>query len=225
MVQCDKGFEAPLGPDMLEFASLLGYMDLQTHVLNRLMPPNHVWHTYCRGQTGIHSPSGLPFSLLDLLSSVHLPGTDAALWFWVVPNGAVAQRCVWKATRFAGIISYYRFPGSQDEPAGSSNFTPSPGVLVRNILAMIQQCLVFVPTESASFKQTMMYPLVMAASRRVDLDRASKSFICQTIEQLASERNHFLYRGILRTVREFWQSQDETIEHSANRLGIELCLL
>ena len=230
MVTSKKDFAVPMQPDHVMFLSVLGHLDLQTHTLNRMTPQKYIWHTYCRGQLGVHGTSGLPYSLMDLLSSMHIPGTDIALMAWTAPLGEPAQQCLWKATRFAGMLSAYHVqrllqPTGSVANTASASRTFKPGVLVNSILALLHQCLVFVASEPTSFKQTLIYPLVMAASQRHILDIASKAFICETIEQLASERNHFLYRGILRVVRDFWRSGDESLEDTAKRMDIELCLL
>ncbi|KAF2829023.1 hypothetical protein CC86DRAFT_464740 [Ophiobolus disseminans] len=228
MATPEADVNGPLTSDSLEFLSLLGHLDLPTHTINRMTPQNHIWYSYCKDQQGIHTTSGLPYSLIDLLSSVHIPGIEVALVSWNVPNGVPVQQCLWKATRFAGTLSAYhvqRLQQSNDTSATPPSAMIVPEVLVANILTLVQQCVVAIPIESASFKQTLIYPLVMAASQRPCLDGASKSFICQTISQLASERSHFLYRGILRVIRGFWQGEDVTIEATARRLNIELCLL
>ena len=228
MVMSWANLDTPMAPDIQEFMSLLGFLDLQTHTINRATPQNHIWYKYCRGQEGVDGTSGLPYSLLDLLSAVHTTGIEHAFLSWVEPAGAPAQQCVWKATRFAGILSAYKVQQEQASSGVAILATDSPilpGVLVNNILTLIQQCLVFVPSQTSHFKQTLMYPLVMAAAQRSVLSASSKTFICQTIGDLASERNHVLYRGVLRVIREYWQSEEETIECTARRLNIELCLL
>src|SRR5690349_9897644 len=97
--------KAPLKEHTLEFLTLLGFLDLQTHILNRLTPQHHLWDRYCRGQEGVYRVSGLPYSLMDLLSGVHKSGVEDQLAAWTPPDGAPAQHLLWKATRFAGIIS------------------------------------------------------------------------------------------------------------------------
>lgn len=220
--------DTPIRSDTQEFLSLLGFLDLQTHTINRMTPQNYVWYTYCRGQHGVHRISGLPYSLMDLLSSVHLQGTEQNLLSWTPPPGAPAQQLLWKASRFAGILSVYELrlqSGSLSEVLPSSlGASLSPQVLVHNILGLIQQCVIFVPSESGQFKQTLTYPLVMAASQRSALAGSEKDFICQTIRDMASERNHFAYQGILGVVQEFWKSKDSTIEETARRLDVELPL-
>lgn len=237
---------------MLDFLSLLGFLDLQSHILNRVTPQNYVWYTFCRGQAGVNRVSGLPYSLMDLLAGIHAPGAAHALMGWSPPGGAPAQLLLWKATRFAGILSVYEFEGSRGSgvggsagsssastpsgslpstvvtpavPDASAEALPTPQVLVQNILPLIQQCLAFVPESAGSFKQTLIYPLVMAASQRAVLTASEKSFICDTIKGLASERNHFAYQGILGVIREFWASGDRCLEDTAKRLDVEIALL
>jgi hypothetical protein len=220
--------QPPLPPQVLEFLSLLGYLDLQTHTLNRLTPGKLIWYTYCRGQQGIHFTSGLPYSLLDLLSASHMEHIEPILLAWILPPGTTAQQHLWKATRFAGMISTRRIQqghGSSCSTTTTHVTSISNEALVNNILVSIQQCLEVVTEQSAQFKQTMIYPLVTAAALGNDLSVTSKNFIRVTIHNLASERNHVLYAGILDVINEFWEGEVATIEDTAQRRNVELCLL
>lgn len=229
MIKSWKNIETQSCSDLLEFLSLLGFLDLQSHILNRLTPQHYIWHTFCRGQQGVYRISGLPYSLMDLLAKIHTPGAEHELLSWTPPPGAPAQQLLWKATRFAGILSVYELQSKQGTlsttPTWSINAPLTPQVLVQNILGLIQQCLVFVPSSSGQFKQTLIYPLVMVASQRSVLASADKEFICKTIRDLASERNYFAYQGILGLAQEFWRSDDRSIEDTALRLDLELALL
>ncbi|KAK2747758.1 hypothetical protein FQN57_001788 [Myotisia sp. PD_48] len=60
----------------------VGFFDLPTHVLGRKSQPLNIWRDYCRGKTGIESQSGIPHSLLDLLSTIAEPGIEAKFWTW-----------------------------------------------------------------------------------------------------------------------------------------------
>lgn len=229
MVMDWSKLDKPIKPDTQEFLSLLGFLDLQSHTLNRMTPQNYLWYKYCRGQQGVHRISGLPYSLMDLLSSIHTPGAEQTLLSWTPPGGAPAQQLLWKATRFAGILSVYEFKAqsssSPETLSRTMNASLTPQVIVHNMLGLIQQCLIFLPSESGQFKQTLIYPLVMVASQRSVLAGAEKDFICQTIRDLASERNHFAYQGILGVVQEFWKSEDAMIVHTAKRLDVEISLV
>lgn len=227
MVMVWMDLQPPLASDVLEFLSLLGYLDLQTHTLNRLTPNQYIWYTYCRGQQGIHTTSGLPYSLIDLLSASHLEHIEPALSIWTMPPGTVAQQHLWKATRLAGILSARR--SRQMHSLNYASMEPgvqiSNDIIINSIFVSIQQCLDVVTEQSAQFKQTLMYPLVTTAAFGHDLSMSSKDFIRVTIRNLASERNHVLYHGILEAIDDFWQSGDTTIEDTAQRREVELCLL
>ncbi|KAH7069138.1 hypothetical protein BKA63DRAFT_101842 [Paraphoma chrysanthemicola] len=219
--------QCPLAPPVLEFMSLLGYLDLQTHTINRLTPKQYTWYTYCRGQQGIHTTSGLPFSLIDLLSASDVENCEPALLVWPIPPGTMAQQHLWEATRLAGILFARR---SRQMPILSYALLEpveiiSNGAIINSIFVSIQRCIEVVTEQSAQFKQALMFPLVTAASFDYDLSIASKDFIRLTIGNLASERNHVLYKGILEAIDDFWQSGDTTIESTAQRREVELCLL
>jgi hypothetical protein len=212
--------------DLRKFISLLGFLDLPSHTLNRKTSHQGLWYTYSRGQPGIDPVGGLPFSLLDLLASINIPGIEDAFLSWTKPYGEPTQRCLWEATRFAGILSV--FDVSRDR-LGHKAFRSrderlSAQSLVGNILSYVRQSLACVPPELSHFKQALLYPLVLAASQRDVLGIAARDFICETIQNLASERNFYHYRGVLRVIREHWSSDAEYIEDTVRKMDIELAL-
>jgi hypothetical protein len=227
--------KSPLKPHTLDFFSTMGYLDLQTHTINRMTPQHYLWDNYCREQKGVFRVSGLPFSLMDLLAAVHKSGVEQQLAAWIPPDGEPAQQLLWKATKFAGIISAYELK-SQKYTAADPEFSEysqlftydhifKPEVLVSNILSLIHQCMDFVPEEQGQFKQTLIYPLVMAASQRDFITEPEREFVCTTISSLASERNKYAYDGILRVIRAFWDGDDRDIGETASGMNIELALV
>ncbi|PVH91731.1 hypothetical protein DM02DRAFT_320578 [Periconia macrospinosa] len=210
----------------LEFMSALGFLDLPTHTIGRKTMYHQIWHAYCRGQSGVDEVSGLPFSLLDLLSAIGDLEIEGALLSWQPEAGRSAQRCLWEATRFAGVLCVRakRAELHQSLPSNST-LGLSTEYLVESVLSSVKRCLACIPPELSHFKQALLYPLVMAAAQRDVLSEPMKEHICQTIQDLASERNFFHYRGVWRVVCEYWAGADESIESTARRLDIELALV
>jgi hypothetical protein len=210
----------------LEFISALGFLDLPTHTIGRKTMHHQIWHTYCRGQSGVDKVSGLPFPFLDLLSAVGDHEIEAALLSWQPKAGTSAQTCLWEATRFAGVLCVR---AKTTELHQSLPLNGTLGLrteyLVDSVLSSIRQCLACIPHELSHFKQALLYPLVMAAARRDVLSEPMKKHICQAIQDLASERNFFHYRGVLRVVCEYWAGADESLESTARRLDIEFALV
>ncbi|KAH7139059.1 hypothetical protein B0J11DRAFT_34192 [Dendryphion nanum] len=212
---------------LLVFVSLLGFLDLPSHCLNRQTASRQLWKTHCLGQDGVHIISGLPFSLLDLISRVDVSDVELLFMEWIVPDGEPAQQSLWEATRYAGILSAVetaRAKGRILFPVAQSAGVDLKDV-VHKVLCAVRQCLSCVSPELSHFKQALLYPLIMAASQPIVLDNNAREFICQTMNELACEINHSYYKGALSIIFEFWKGGDQSLEHTAQRLDTELALV
>ncbi|KAJ4303437.1 hypothetical protein N0V90_002331 [Kalmusia sp. IMI 367209] len=211
----------------LELLHALGTTELPTHILNRKTQHHHFWYQYCRGGIGIEEGCGLPCSLLDLLSQLGNPSMTDALLSWQAPEGDLAQIYSWDATRFAAIIRAFE-DSKPTQDLDVAAWLMYRGIslqdLVDSVLACIRQCLPSVPPELGHFKQTLLFPLVMAASQRTLLSVEAKDFIYQTLQHEASERNYFHYQGVVRIIQAHWNNDADTIEETARRMDVELCL-
>ncbi|KAG6016740.1 hypothetical protein E4U54_000500 [Claviceps lovelessii] len=113
-----QGLQEPLKnqtPYRGHLIEVLGYLDLPGFVVGRLKPSIGVWRRFCREPGYLCRPpqidsvdfvSGLPRSLLDLLSAID--GTEISeddLWDWPGAPGSLTQCHLWEAYRLAGIIS------------------------------------------------------------------------------------------------------------------------
>ncbi|KAG6027987.1 hypothetical protein E4U41_000796, partial [Claviceps citrina] len=123
---------------------VLGYLDLPGFAVGRQNPSIGVWRRHCREPGYLCRPpqldsveyvSGLPRSLLDLLSAVDAGEiTEEDLWDWPGAPGSIPQCHLWEAYRLAGIVSL-RHPqlytpargsqGSDDQHGPSSSRSPS----------------------------------------------------------------------------------------------------
>ncbi|CAG7556455.1 unnamed protein product [Fusarium equiseti] len=60
----------PIGPERQQYLEILGGLDMNVWIVGRQSPPLHIWANYCLNGQGIEEVTGLPRSLLDLISLV-----------------------------------------------------------------------------------------------------------------------------------------------------------
>jgi hypothetical protein len=207
--------------------TMLASFDIPAYILNRKTPYHRLWAQYNLDQAGIEDESGLPCSLVDLLAQLDHFKTIDALFKWQVPTGDLAQIYSWEATRYAAIVRVledFKAAHELDITTFLQSNGSSFGGLVHLILSSVQQCLLHLLPESSQFKQTLVFPLVMAASLRSHLSDQARDFISSTIQSLASEGNYYLRQGVLRVIQEHWSNDANTIEETARRMDIELAM-
>ncbi|KAJ4286503.1 hypothetical protein N0V90_013203 [Kalmusia sp. IMI 367209] len=213
--------------DSRDVLIMLASYDIPVYILNRKTEYHRLWAKYNLGLLGIEEESGLPCSLLDLLAQIDNPDTTDALFAWQVPPGEPAQIYSWDATRYAAIIRALEDSKTTSDLDLATSLL-SRGVsldeLVRSLLNSVQQCLLHLHPESSQFNQTLVFPLVMAASQRNHLSCDAKDFICSTMQSLAMEGNYHLRQGILKIIQEHWANDDDTIEETARRLDLEVAM-
>lgn len=206
---------------------MLATYDISAFILNRKTKYHRLWARYNLGLSGIDDECGLPYSLLDLLAQLEDPNTTDALFAWQVPPGELVQVCSWNATRYAAILRALddsKATSELDIATSLLNRGVSIAGLVEAILMSVQQCFLHVLPEANHFKQTLIYPLVMAASQRNHLSVNAKAVVCTTIQNLATEGNSYHRQGILKIIHEHWTNDAATIEETARRLDLELAM-
>ncbi|KAG6068453.1 hypothetical protein E4U32_000606 [Claviceps aff. humidiphila group G2b] len=117
-VSLTRGLQEPLNsqpPFRKHLIEVLGYLDLPGFAVGRQNPSIGVWRRHCREPGYLCRPpqvdsvefvSGLPRSLLDLLSAIDgMEITEEDLWDWPGSPGSLTQCHLWEAYRLAGIIS------------------------------------------------------------------------------------------------------------------------
>jgi hypothetical protein len=213
--------------DSREILTMLASFDLPAYILNRKTPHHRLWAQHNLGLPGIEEESGLPCSLVDLLAQLGDPNTMDALFEWQVPEGDLMQIYSWDATRYAAIVRALEDSKAANELDTATSLLSrgaSLGDLVHSLISLVQQCLLHAPAESNHFKQTLVFPLVMAASQRNHLSVQAKDYISCTIQSLAVEGNYHLRQGFLKLIREHWANDANTIEETACRLDLELAM-
>jgi hypothetical protein len=210
-----------------DILTMLASFDIPAYILNRKTPYHRLWAQYNLDRPGIEDESGLPCSLVDLLAQLDDVKTIGALFKWEAPTGELAQSYSWDATRYAAIIRMledFQAANELDITILLQSNGCSIDDLVRLVLSSIQQCLLHVSPESNQFKQTLVFPLVMAASPRSHLSDQQREFITSTMQELASEGNYYLRQGVLRVIREHWSNDANTVEETARRMDLELAM-
>ncbi|KAG5932073.1 hypothetical protein E4U53_001494 [Claviceps sorghi] len=117
-VLLNQGLREPLNnhtPYRRHLIEVMAYLDLPGFAVGRLNPSLGVWRQHCREPAYLCRPpqldsvefvSGLPRSLLDLLSAID--GTEISeedLWDWPGAPGSLTQCHLWEAYRLAAILS------------------------------------------------------------------------------------------------------------------------
>lgn len=217
----------PDDKDTRELVQALGSFDLPAYVLNRKTKCHKLWAKHSLGLPGIEEDTGIPCSLVDLLAQLDVASTTDALFDWQLPPGEPAQVYAWDATRYAAIVRALEDSKSSKDLDIASALL-SRGVtlreLARLILEKVHQSITHLPPDFGHFKQTLVFPLVMAASQKKHLDDTSKEFIVSTLQTLSMECSYNLRRGILNLVQDHWRNDADTIEDTARRLDIEVAL-
>ena len=174
---------------------------------------------------------------MDLLSSIMLPGAESALKTWQGEAGSPIQSCVWEITRCAGILSAREYQKNQSQGhtniVGSSKdlisaSQPSTESLVKSILCSIRVLRSGGLKEVIPFKQTLLYPVVAAASQSQFLTELDQNFILDCVKDIARNNgsgSNPYYNGIHVVLTKLWAGDVGTsLENVARNLGHELGL-
>ncbi|GAB0144648.1 hypothetical protein EsHS_00005113 [Epichloe bromicola] len=260
-----RGLQEPLKshtPIRQHLIEVLGYLDLPGFAVGRQNPSIGVWRMHCREPGYICRPprldsvefvSGLPRSLLDLLSAIDaMEISEEDLWDWPGAPGSLTQCHLWEAYRLAGILSlrnprlYTRIQGNQPSSpsidgssqasSGSRRATPASTVVIvtrviGHIDAITRAYLAPDAHKDSLLFNAIDYPLIVAGieadvmSDKPELKEAIKS--CFAVREEAFK---FPSRGaqLLSLMEEWWTcyARDEiTIDDLATSRGLELGLL
>lgn len=115
---------------------VMGIMDLPVWTLGRQNPCLGVWRRNCapRGflrhnRDQVEAMSGLPKSLLDVVSTMDSSNSELQLWNWPGAHGSLAQTQLWEAYRIACILTH-RQCGTSIRSSGTASPTFSVGCQV-----------------------------------------------------------------------------------------------
>lgn len=224
--------------DMEDVMFLIAALDLPVYILGRKTHNLHMWYYQCRFQSGIEDFTGLPYSLVDLLSSVMESDIEQRLLQWPGERGDPSQCKIWDATRYAGIISArdYRTNQGLDQElysSGGVNQTldsinhPLLFIAVRNIMSILHDLRAESGDGCSPIWQLPLYPLVAAGSQHWALSVSDREFIIECLLELAcgSFDTEPYYESIATVLQELWvDEKGRTIQQVAKCLGLELGL-
>lgn len=223
------------------FLEVLGVMDLPVFTVGRQTPSACIWYNCCRHQTGIEPYSCLPYSFLDLLSTIEDAGTEDRLWSWSYQHTDPIQQSVWEATRLASILyarqNQLRLNSPTADPASLSlsvhgGSSCSTANIIRQILRILEQ--VPKPCEDEDEEDSCwwnmgLYVLFTVASEPQYLTDADKTFIDQTWMDFFEEEEKRLlpyFEPPLLLLHELWsKGSGTTVRQLAYSKRLEFCLL
>ena len=235
--------QTPFRKHLLE---VLGVMDLPTWTIGRRTPHIGIWNRYCRGHgggEGIERVSGVPRSLLDIISRIGLGTVEEDFWNWPGEQGDFLQTRLWEAHRLAGILTFRRsrmFPTlgeasmwdvSRGAPEASPRL-PKTEVLLTQILANLDAIRRGCKEPGAQCSLVMNginYPLFVAGLEIGILDSRPewKQLIRDCYGDERRQENGFDDPLQLKVLEEFWKRNDMTLNVNdvAREMNLELGLL
>jgi hypothetical protein len=213
ILEQQKLFTYPNG-HVKEYTSFLGVLDLPIHTLGRKTQVRNIWYTYCRFQSGIDVVTGLPFSLIDLLSTINEPCVVAMLADWKMEGGSATQQKVWDVTRHAAIV------------VGMDRHNPylMDGSQVRRVIDLLQNLRAEIRDDTCQIRTTLLFPLVIAGIHPSSLTEFDMTSIIGCITDLAdgSLEMYPYYKGAIRILQELWyRGNGRTAERIAHDLDLE----
>lgn len=199
------------------YTAFVGILNLPIHTLGRKTKARGIWYHHCRFQHGIDSVTGLPYSLIDLLSAIHQPDVAQLLSDWILRQGAVTQQQVWEATRQAALIIVLRL--HQPDKLGCTHF--------QRLLNLLHDLSAEMSNHSSQARQALLFPLFIAGSGPLTVTEFDKTFIVERITQLVdgSLETCPCYNGAVGILAEVGKHGNErSLEQVAQDLGLEQSL-
>lgn len=149
-----------------DIVDTIGFLDLPTHILGRQSKTLNIWHDYCRGKSGIESVSGLPYSLVDLFSTITAPDIEMQFLTWTGAGiqAKPVQRRAWDAIRFAGILCARQHRQVAALPYQHAVGPPTE-TLVQAIVDCLRDLLQTSRDEACSFLNLLLFPAFIAGTQ------------------------------------------------------------
>ncbi|KAF2624452.1 hypothetical protein BU25DRAFT_161441 [Macroventuria anomochaeta] len=208
-----KSYACPDGR-IKDYTSFMGILDLPTHILGRKTINRNIWYTHCRLRDGIDVVTGLPCSLIDLLSAINQPYVVPMLMNWRIEEGTKKQQQIWDANRHAAIIVGLN-PGSIGQGVNTH---------VRQAVTLLRELKGEISDEFSQVRQALLFPLVITGSQSLSLSDDDKLFIMECISDLAdgSLEHNLYYCGAGQILQELWYNDaGRSLQQIAEDLGIE----
>jgi hypothetical protein len=250
------------GAYQTHLVEVMGVMDLPVWTLGRQNPCLGVWKRNCapRGflrhnRDQVEAMSGLPKSLLDVISDMDSNDSELQLWNWPGAHGSLAQTHLWEAYRLACILTHRQcgtsiratctasatFPVGGQVPTGTAQGSKAPistELLVTRIVSSLDAVEHTLRPSSETAGSTrlptnaLLYPAVIAAlqadifSKYTEYKDVVRRSLRVADEPKIGEQSSLL----LDLVEEIWQElQDHggpvNVDDILRARGLELSLL
>lgn len=168
---------------MLHILECLCVMDLPSYVLGRVSPSTGMWKRFRAAQDGwaggrlqgVDVGSGLPRSLLDILSTMqdsHPEDFESRLWLWPGEVGEYIQCHLWDCWRFAGILEIRRKIGVRKDEVlhetGASFKMPHTELVMCRLMASLDAIHKYIQLRPPDDKYSLVhnglvFPVAMAS--------------------------------------------------------------
>ena len=87
-----------------DYTAFVGILDLPIYILGCKTKTRNICYSHCRFQTGRDILTGIPCSLIDLLSAIHQPNIVARLLAWPGYEGTITEKLIWASVQHAAVI-------------------------------------------------------------------------------------------------------------------------
>lgn len=208
-----------------ELATLIGALDLPTHVLGRQTKQLHMWHQHCMGQGGIEEITGVPCSLLDLFASPMDHEIEQRLLQWPGEPGEAVMCKTWEATQFAGLIRIRDLRLEQGLPVDTDKHPTA--TIVQHILDLMRDLRIRLDVNIFATTDIFFFPLVAVGSQAQFLTTENRAFIKDGITALANNSTgcYPYYDSVLKLLEALWAGDStKSLESIAREMGMELGL-
>lgn len=207
-------------PPIANMVEVVGLFDLPTVTIGRIHSKRKLWARFVTPTetSGIEPASGLPRSLLNIVSLIGTRDVEHSLLSWPGEMGEdYAHHHLWEACRYSAILNNRALMTPQ------SDFLDTPVILMK-ILACVEALW---QMKRDPFKQrlrtTILYPLFTAGLYVADNSK-DKEFVTECFQGLMNDGNsrHSLAWDIL---VETWSRRTEFIYQSlqvADRFAVEM---
>lgn len=250
------------GAYQTHLVEVMGVMDLPVWTLGRQNPCLGVWKRNCapRGflrhnRDQVEAMSGLPKSLLDVISDMDSSDSELQLWNWAGAHGSLAQTQLWEAYRLACILTHRQcglsiratstasatFPVGGQAPTGTTQGSKAPistELLVTRIVSSLDAVEHTLRPSANEAENTrlptnaLLYPAVIAAlqsdvfNKYPEYKEVVRRSLRVADEPKIGEQSPLL----LDLVEETWQQSQEhngpiNVDSLLRARGLELSLL
>lgn len=207
-------------PPIANLVEVVGLFDLPTVTIGRIHSKRKLWARFVTpSQTlGIEPTSGLPRSLLNIVSLLGSKDVEHSLLSWPGERGEdYAHHFLWEAFRYSAVLN------NRALMTPRNNFLDTPVILMK-ILASVEALW---QMKRDPFKQplrtTVLFPL-FTAGLYVDEDSRDKEFVTECFQKLMAEENS-RYSLAWDILLETWGRRTEHLYeslHIADRFAMEM---